>query len=264
MTLTPEQQEAHATKITASFVPYLMAADMPKIIAKWKQLVGDPTYEPEDLSENWPVNFGSHVEGFAIDWHERKTAQKLIRRQEVVVHPLYPYVSASLDAWREEDRSVIDCKTVNSYRPIDDVQAFYVPQLIIQRACANADRAALLIVHGGLEPKEYQVSWDADYEVLVWERIHWLWQCVQDLEPPADLPAAAAPVPAVKTYDMTGSNQFADGANRWLANKEAAGKFDKAAKDLKALVPADAKLTHGHGIQISRATNGNLSIREKK
>ena len=44
MALTAEQQKHREDKITASFLPYLMAGDEKKILTEWQRIVGDPNY----------------------------------------------------------------------------------------------------------------------------------------------------------------------------------------------------------------------------
>lgn len=262
--LSQAQHAARAGKITASFVPYLMAGDEAKILREWHRLIEAPEYEAEDLSGVWAVQFGSYVEPFALDWHERASGKPLSRRGESVPHPDLPYVSCTLDAYREADRCVIDCKAPGRWRKLEDVLAFYPAQLVVQRGCTRADRAALLVVHGGGEPEEHGVEWDADYERSVWNRIKWFNACVEDLTPPVAVAPVAAPVAAVRVVDMKDSNSWAEWAPKWLANKDAAKSFSVAEKELKALCPADAKKAHGCGIEISRNAKGALSIKEIK
>lgn len=262
--LSPQQRAARADKVTASFAPYLMAGDEAKILREWQRLVESPEYEAEDLSQSWPVQFGSYVEPFALDWWERKTGLPLTRRGESVTHPDLPHVSCTLDAYRAEDACVIDCKAPGKWRKLEDVLAFYPAQLVVQRACLRADKAALLIVHGGGEPEEHTVTWDAAYEVAVWERISWFWECCETLTPPVAVTPVVAPVAAVRIADMSSSNAWGEWADKWLASKEAAKTFTKAVDELKALIPADAKKAHGHGIEASRSAKGAITIKESK
>ena len=264
MTLSAEQLRLRDGKVTASFAPYLMAGDEAKILREWKRLIGADDYEPEDLSDSWPVNFGSWVEPFALDWHERKTGRVLSRRGEVVVHPAMPHVCCTLDALRADDRTVIDCKAPGMWRKLDDVCAQYVPQMIVQRGCLTADNAALLIVHGGSEPVEFPIVWDAAYEAAVWQRIAWFWDCVTDLVPPVAIAPVMAPVPVVNTYDMAESNAWADKAASWVKNKAAAKAFKDTEAEIKLLVPADAVRAHGHGLNVTRAKNGAITIKAEK
>src|SRR6185437_8157340 len=85
--LSPAQLQARDGKITASFLPKLMAGDNAAILNEWRRVVGDPGWDPQNLDDSWPVQFGSYIEPFALDWHERKTGAFLSRRGEVVTCP---------------------------------------------------------------------------------------------------------------------------------------------------------------------------------
>jgi predicted phage-related endonuclease len=259
--LTAEQLRLREGKLTASFAPYLMAGDEAKILNKWRELVGDPDYVPDDLSDRWPVQFGSYIEDFALDWHQRRTGRALTRRREVVDHPTLPYVACTLDAYRADDRCVLDVKAPGAYRKIDDVCGFYTPQMIVQRRCLGADKAALLIVHGGAEPVEHPIEWAADYEAELWARAAAFMLCVQTLTPPVAIAPIAAPARPIKVYDMATSNAWATHAAVWISNRKGAKEFDGATKELKALVAADAVKAHGHGIVATRDRRG-VTIKE--
>lgn len=262
MALTEDQKRRRDGKVTASFLPYLMAGDEAKILREWQRLVGDPSHVEEDLSGVWPVQFGAFIESFALDWHETKTGRKLSRHGEVVTHPYLEHVSCTLDAYRDDDATVIDCKAPGRWRKLEDVLAFYPAQLVVQRACVGAKRAALLVVHGGDEPAEHTVEWDDNYERTVWDRIAAFWDAVTSLSPPVSLPPVAAPVTAVRVSDMSGSNSWADAAATWLANRDAAKQFEGAIKSIKGMVEPDVIRAFGHGIAAIRAKNGAISIKE--
>jgi predicted phage-related endonuclease len=262
MALTAAQHKARENKVTASFAPKLMSGDEAAILNEWRGLVGDPAYQPLDLSDAWAPMFGSYIEPFALDWHQRKTARPITRRGESVTHPSRPYVAATLDGYRPDDATVIDCKAPGAYRKLDDVTAYYTAQMIVQRRCVDADSAALLIVHGGAEPVEVPITWDADYEAELWRRVDAFWQCVLDLRPPFSVPPAPPPVRAERVYDMNSSNSWAVQAAAWLATYPAKREADAAEKALKALVPDDAAKCHGARVVITRNRAGSLSLRE--
>jgi hypothetical protein len=263
MALTKKQLAAREGKVTASFVPALMAGDRDKIMSEWRCLVGDPAWKPEDFSFNWPVQFGSYIEKFALDWHARKNRAKLTRRGEVVVHPEYKFISCTLDAYDAELLTVIDCKALGMWRKLDEAIQYYTPQLIVQRGCVvGALRASLLIVHGGSEPVEYPVDIDPAYEATVWERIMQFWKCVEDMTPPFEMESALAPVVPVKTYDFSGDNVWCNEAGIWLENRESAKKFETAAKAIKSAMPEDGIIANGGGITVSRNKAGSLTIKD--
>jgi len=260
--LTDEQKRLREGKVGASFVPYLMAGQEDRIRREWMRLVEHPDYAEEDLSAVWAPSFGAYVEPFALDWHERKTGHPLTLRGQWVQHAEHPWLGATLDAWREHDNTVVDAKAPLRWSKLEDVRAYYVGQLVVQRACLDAERAALLIVHGGDEPVEFEAVWDAGYEAQVWERLHWFWGRVESLQPPCKLPGVKGPVPAVRTVDMTGRNEWAAYAANWLDTQEAAACFNRAAKSLKELVEPDVQKAFGHGICASRSRAGAISIKQ--
>lgn len=260
--LTSEQHGRREGKLGASFIPALMAGDEARLLREWMRLVGHPDYQPEDLSHAWPVIVGTVLEAPALDYWEWKTGHALEKRGQWVPHHTLNYLGCTLDAFREHDKTVIDVKCPGIYRKLDDVLTYYAGQLVVQRSCTEADRAALLVVHGGAEPIEYEVSWPPEYETEMWLRIAWFWARVESLQPPCAIPEVKAPLPVVRVVDMTGSNAWAENAGIWLRTHNAATAFNIAAKDIKSLVEPDVAKAYGHGIVVNRARGGALTIRE--
>lgn len=259
--LTDEQKRAREGRVTASFVPALIAGNKDRIHQEWQRLVGDPTYVEPDFSRNWPVRLGEYLEPLVLDWIQTK-GRRLIRRGEVVVHPEMPHVSCTLDAFDPDLQRVVDVKVIGSWRKIDDVLTYYLPQLIVQAECCGVRSASLAIVHGGAEPVEYPLTWSQADESVVWEAIADFWRCVTDLRRPIDLPEPRVIVPAVQRYDMTGNNAWADEAATWLENYASAKRFEKATKAIKELMPDDAVSASGAGIECKRSRSGALSIKD--
>lgn len=259
--LTEEQQRAREGKIGASFIPALMAGDESKIAREWMRLCDHPDYEPEDLSHTWPVIMGNIVEGPALDWFEWRHSCLLTRRGEWWTHSEFPYLGATLDAWREADGTVIDCKWMGRFRPIEEARLYYTGQVVVQKACAWADKASLLVVYGGDEPTEYEASWDEAYEREVWERIAWFWSRVETLQPPVALPAVKAPVPAIREVSFEGNNEWSVAAADWLANRNPAAVFEASKKAMKALIEPDVARAFGHGVIASRSKAGAIGFK---
>jgi hypothetical protein len=262
--LSPEQHARREGKVTASFLPYLMAGNIARISEEWMRLVGHPDYKEPDLSKVWPVYLGTHGEQLTLNWHEMKYGHALTRRGEVVNHPTLDYNCCTLDCWRQHDNTVLDVKWIGGHRKLDEACAFYTAQLIDQARCLGAENASLLVVHGGSEPVEYPVTWTPEYEAEMWARVDAFWACVLDLTPPHPMPEITAPVPATVEYDLNSNNYWVNAAGDWLVNRAAHKVFVDAEKELKSMVPSDAKRVFGGGITANRARNGALSIREEK
>ena len=264
MALTAEQHAKREGMVTASFLPYLMAGDKAKILSEWQRIVGDTAYAPENLDDVWPVQFGSWIEPFALDWHERKTKQPLTMRGDWVVRPERPYFGCTLDAYRTSDSCVIDCKAPGMWRKIEDVTAQYTAQMVGQAWCMATTRAALLIVHGGSEPVEYPIEWTPEYEAEVWARVDQFWGFCESLTPPVELPAIAAPVPVIRIAQMDDNPEWKRHADLWLQTHGAVETAKTAEKAIKAMVEPDVMKALGAGIVVTRNKAGSLSLREDK
>jgi predicted phage-related endonuclease len=262
MSLTLEQRKARDGKLTASRIACLMTGNAEKIMDLWREMVGDPSYVDEDLSAVWPVQLGSATEQLNLDWYERKTGRKATCRGEVVVHPIHTYAACTLDGYDSEIDAVIECKHVGGFEQRATVIARYMPQVQWQMMVTECTKAVLSLIEGAREPALEEIAYDAAYCGELWARAAAFMLCVQTLTPPVALPAVAAPVakPA-KVYDMASSNAWGEHAGIWLAHRDAAKKFDGAAKELKALVAADAAKAHGHGIVAVRDGRG-VTIKE--
>lgn len=266
--LTAAQQSARDGKVTASFVPALIAGDTAAIARKYLELIGAPSYVPEDMTKSWPAQLGSYLEPFALDWNESKTQKELTRRGEFVQHPKLPYLGATLDAWREHDRTCIDAKWVGHHVELRAAITYYTPQMVIQRACTGADRAALLIVHAGAEPAEYEIFITPDYEATVLTVVAEFWRCVETLTPPVELPTCPPPPERWTKIDLdvdapNWAPEMIELLDVWQRTTASAEAHEAAKAGVKQLLPDDCgELRHGDRL-ITRARNRALRIRIK-
>lgn len=270
--LTIEQTRLRDGKITASFLPALCAGEPEAIYDKWLELIGDPSWVPQDFPDNWPVNFGSYLESFALDWHQRRTGHALTRRGEVVDHPGWPGIACTLDAFREHDRTALDCKCCSGFRAVENIIAYYTPQMVGQRACTGADHVALLLVHGGAEPVEIAIEIDRDYETAVWARVREFQHCVDSLTPPVKLDIKQiVPPEKWRTVDLDAdsaqhnwSGEMMPLLKTWDETADAA-KVNAQAKDrIKELLPDDVGRVSYAGTLIARSRTNAVSIKRAK
>jgi predicted phage-related endonuclease len=260
--LSPDQIRQRDGKLTASRVACLMTGDAEKIMNLWRELVGDPAFVEEDLSDVWPVQLGAHTESLNLDWYERRTGRLLSRRGEVVAHPEWPWAACTLDAWDDFLPAPVECKHVGGFEKTATILDRYCPQGHWQMIVTGARRCIFSIIAGAQEPVIEIVDYDEAYADELWSRATAFMICVGTLTPPVALPAVAAPVKPEKTYDFTGNNGFANDAVTWITTRQAAKDNAAAEKNLKALVPADAIRCLGHGIEIRRDKASRLSIKE--
>lgn len=262
--LSPDQLRQRDGKLTASRVACLMTGDAEKIMNLWRELVGDPVFIPEDLSDIWPVQLGAHTEVLNLDWYEKRTGKPLTKRGDVIVHPHFDWAAATLDGWDNEIGAPVECKHVGGFEKIPTVLERYSPQAHWQMMVTGATQCVFSIIEGAREPLIEIVDLDRDYAAELLERAKQFMECVRTLTLPLALTPVAAPVKAEKTYDMAGNNEWASEAVTWLTTKQAAKDFAACEKAIKSIVPADAAKCSGHGITVSRNKAGSLSIRAKE
>lgn len=264
MGLTTAQLQSREGRLTASRVACLMTGDEAEIMSLWRELVGDPTFIPKDLSGIWPIQLGVATEALNLAWYERKTEHPLTRVGEVVLHPKADWAAATLDAWDDLLPGPVEAKHVGGREPTAVVIDRYHPQLTWQMLVTGAQQAAISIIEGANEPLIEVVPFDADYAAELWARAETFMACVWSLTPPIAQAAVTAPVKAERIVDMTGNNEFATHAVTWRENIAGKKAADAAEKALKALVPADAARCHGYGVVVSRDRANRLSLREMK
>jgi len=258
--LTPAQIDARKGKLTASRVACLMVADTARIMQLYYEMTEDPAFAPVDLSEVWPVRLGEATEQLQVDWFELKHSP-VTMRGEVLVHS-NGWAAATLDGWSVLHGCPIEAKHCGGHEPFETLVERYMPQLHWQMIVTGVKQCALSIILGAREPTVDFIDFDDAYGAELVRRAEAFMQCVWTKTPPVEI---AEPVPAPvpgKTYDMESSNAWVSEAFVWLANIGAKKAAEAAEKELKYLVPADAKKCFGAGVRITRDRAGRLSLRE--
>lgn len=262
--LSPTQIAARDGKLTASRVACLMSGDESKIMNLWRELVGDPAFVDEDLSDVWPVQLGTCTEALNLEWYTRRTGRSLTRQGEVVLRNGFDWAACTLDAFDAARNAPVECKHVGGFEKREAIIARYQPQMHWQMLCTGTTTCMLSVIEGAREPIIDEIAFDGAYASELWGRAWQFMQCVWNLTPPVVLAPIAAPVKAEKTYDMTGNNTWASEAVTWVSTRQAAKDNTAADKAIKAIIPADAAKCFGHGITVSRSKAGSLSIKELK
>jgi len=251
-------------EIGASDVPTLVNGTAEQLNDKWRQLVGlDP---PEDLANRWPVQQGSYMEPFILDWHQKKLGYPLEQRGEVLRHKRLEFLTCTLDAYDRVRDAVIDSKCTSW--SIDWATQFYTPQLLVQRDCMDASLAIMLISVAGREPEEVEIEFDQDYYDEVIARIEAFKICMETMTPPVALPKLVAPE-EWRTVDLNTDvtpnyrDEIIGHLMDWRATHHACHVHEQAATLAKSLVPEDVGRLFFKDIAIRRNKKGNLSIRSR-
>jgi predicted phage-related endonuclease len=156
----------------------------------------------------------------------------------------------------------VECKHVGGREPIEVIVDRYQPQMQWQMEVTTANQCGLSVIMGANAPVVEYIERDVNYAAEMIHRGAQFMECVARRIMPVHLAPVAGPVVASKTYDMSGDNRWASAAVTWLSTKAAARDHAEAEKDLKEIMPPDARRCTGYGVVISRDRAGRLSLRE--
>src|SRR5215831_17802243 len=260
MALTPVQLAAREGRMTASRVACLMTGDAVALLNLWRELVGDPKFVPDDLSNNWAVRLGEVTESLQLDWWERK--RNPVSRRGFVVEHDNGWAACTLDGWSDVDCCPIECKHVGGFEKLETIISRYQPQMHWQMFVTGAAQCALSVIAGAAEPVVEFIPLDVAYSHELVQRAENFMDCVWALRPPVAVAPVAPPVKAERIYDFARNNQWCAEAATWVLHHKNAKDFVAAEKALKALVPADAARVVGGGIECKRNRAGSLSLKE--
>jgi hypothetical protein len=250
---------ARKYRLTGSRISCLMTGDAAKILRLYHEMIGKA--EEEDLSKVWAVQLGAATEPLNLDWYELRK-NPLSRHGEFVVHPRYDWAGCTLDAWDDTLCCPVETKHVGGRESIETIVDRYQPQLQWQMECATANQCALSVIEGASPPIVEYIERDAAYAGEMVSRGRQFMDCVAARRPPVALPPAPVPVIVSKIYDFSGDNRWANAAVTWLMTGAAARQHIEAEKDLKEIVPEDAKKVTGYGVMITRDRARRLTLRE--
>ena len=109
--------------------------------------------------------------------------------------------------------------------------------------------AALSIITGGGKWVEITISADPLYLHLLLSAEKKFWRCVQSGEPPRliDAEPPRARIEAIRIVDMSASNSWAEFSTLFRNTREAFLEHESAKRELKGLMPEDAKEASGTG-----------------
>ncbi len=262
MALTNAQRLAREGKLTASRVAPLMTGDKEKIIAVWRELCGDPTYQEENLDDIWQVQLGLTTEKLNLDWYERTEKRTLVRRGEVAMHHDYSWAAATLDGYDDLIPGPVEVKHVGGFEPIEKVIERYQPQCQWQMEVTGSQSCILSVIEGGRVPRKVPIDRDKEYSDELMARALRLMEHVWNMTPPVELePVELKRISRLRDYNMTGNNQWATAAGDFLQHQKAAETWKIAVETLKGLVANDAASAAGYGIIARRDRANRISIK---
>ena len=223
----------------------------------WLEKTGQK--EREDLSTVLRVQIGVYTEPLNRLWYERETGIAVTVTDKTFTHPKHDFMTAHVDGLIAP--GVFEAKHVGAFSKADPVESYF-PQCQHYMAVLDVGETHLSVIKGTDSWSHYIVPRDDAYIATLIEREEAFWFCIQSLTPPPGFEPVAAPiVNATRTVDFTGNNQWAACAADWLANRDPAKAFERATKEIKALIEPDVSKAFGHGITVTRDKRG-VAIKE--
>lgn len=253
---------------TASQAAVICHGNAEALLRLWRERIGE--LPPEDLSDVLAVQLGKLCGPFIIDWVERTGGHEITERERFIPHPTLP-LAATLDGFREFDCAVIESKLCNPFAHQHELIAYHSPQVLVQMRCRNAARGILAVLRG-FNLQEFEVHTDADYERAVFERLLAFQTCVDRMVPPVHIPQRKLVPPELwRTIDLARTTPLPNWAppmiqnlRQWSDTRDASRMHDEAKQAVKDLMPDDVGAVLFDAINVKRAKNGALLIREKE
>lgn len=251
------------TGIGGSDAKKIMSGDWHSL---WLEKTGQA--QPEDLSDNLAVIMGSWTEPLNHYWFQKQTGIGVDRSPDICdgrYHPEHTFMRCNLDGMAID--AVWEAKHVNAFSKDDEIITRYYWQCQHNMAVVGADMTYLSVIFGNGKWQYFEIPRDEQGVADLIARETEFWRHVVEGIEPENVAAAEKVVIALddmREVDMTGNNEFASHAVDWLENITAAKKHEAATKAIKALIEPDVKLAFGHGIKVSRAKNGAITIRSEK
>lgn len=232
-------------------------------LALWEQKTG--RREPEDLSHVLPVQLGSFTEAFNLAWFERQTGLAVSTAGcEGLVHPTHSFIRCNLDGVCAD--GIFEAKHVNGFFKPDRVVEKYYPQLQHNMAVTGVGMAFLSVLFGNHDWQYFEVSADPAYQGDLIRMEAEFWRHVDGDTPPGEgaVKPVAIDLDDMREVDMSSSNAWVAAAADWLENRAASRKFENAGKAIRGLVEPDIRRASGGGVEIARARDNSIRIKEVK
>jgi putative phage-type endonuclease len=190
MTLSTAQHEHRATGLGGSDAGAALGLNPYKTPVKlYLEKIGE--IEPDDLSDNDAVHFGTVLEDTVAAEYERRTGNKVRRDNRSLRHAEHNWMLGHIDRKLVGQPALLECKTAGAWMASDwgpsgsdDVPDAYLVQCLHYLIVTGYKRADLAVLIGGQTFRHYTIGFDRDLADVVIEREREFWQCVETRTPP--------------------------------------------------------------------------------
>lgn len=165
-------------------------------LSKWKtpyQLWKDKTSDTVEEKESEILHFGQLLEAIVADEYVRRNRVKVQRRNQSYRHPEHPELIANIDRYIVGG-GILECKTADKFTAhlwgtdgTDEIPDYYLVQVQHYMHVTGYHEAALAVLIGGNEFRQYEVSYDKELAEFSAAKCVEFWQTfvVPRVAPPA-------------------------------------------------------------------------------
>ena len=232
--------------------------------------------EPQDLSLMFNVQLGSFTENFILDWTEKLVDINISRRQNFLQADDRSWLCATLDGisdgspWGGQ-HCVFEAKHSNQWATDQSIFDWYYWQGQQQAYVGGFDDACIPYAAGNNWGGILQIEVDPfRFEDEMLPRLDRLWKCIEDDTPYEDEAIVAAPpLDGLITYDLSPADiakEFNWGpravelGEALVRDKKTADGFDGMKKELRELMPEDARIVKLVGLKLQRSKTGTVAV----
>lgn len=255
----------------------------------WQLTNGKEGAPPADLTHVWKPALGRCTEPLHRQWLARQLKQDLKtppvgpkgELMSVMGSPIpgasvdddfsgrMPVSYTSIDGWLADDPfTLTELKHTHGRNSLPQLSEDYAPQVQWEMKVTGAQRVILSAIIGNEEPVNCVIDRSDELIERLDEQAAAFWQMVVARERPANVTADKTigkmvkeqTINALKPYDFSKDNSWVSLAQDYIAQKDMADRFKVTDKEIRKLVPADARLVTGGGLTAKRDARGAVRI----
>jgi len=142
--------------------------------------------EPDDLSDVLPVQMGIHTEDFNINWFEKQTGIKVLKKQLFITSKQYPFLYCNIDGVLKEKKALLECKHTNAFSNEVKTAEKYKAQIQHYLMIYGAKKMYLSIFFGNMKYGLVEVLPDKNFQEQLLAAEVLFWHLVTTKTPPPD------------------------------------------------------------------------------
>lgn len=156
--------------------------------------------QPEDLSDNEAVHFGSLLEDIVAQEYARRSGNRVQKWSQPYVHPEHTFMRCNVDRLVQKRDTILEAKTANAFTRWDDGPPdHYRLQCHHMMITAKKRQSVLAALIGGNSFEWWEIEWNDELADALIRKEAEFWQHVLDDVPPE--PQTAADVVALYPVD---------------------------------------------------------------